>query len=192
MKLTIFILTFLLSTSCRQSNSEQKTTIFSDKNTINNTQTENPDISSNSFENIYHKSNPSLKYSYDYASQTHNYSNNWDFDKDGKNDEVYFIGLGGAHLYYFLKVVLTTDNKPREFDFIQSDLPILTATDTLNYKKDIRGFIVTDLGENLTPTIVIKLDEQIFYNNKQLKKRKIKTENVLISFENGKTKYGCL
>ncbi|MCW3073926.1 MAG: hypothetical protein JWP69_995 [Flaviaesturariibacter sp.] len=149
-------------------------------------------IASNSFENSYRKLNPTLKYSYDNTSQTHNYSNNWDFDKDGINDEVYFIGTGGAHLYYFLKVVLSTDHKPREFDFIQSDLPSLTATDTLNFDKTSLGFVVTDFGKNLTPTIIVRLDEQTFYDNKELKKRKIKTKNVLVSFENGKPKYGCL
>ena len=31
-----------------------------------------------------------------------------------------------------------------------------------------------------------------FYNNKELKKRKIKTKNILLSFEKGTTKYGSL
>jgi hypothetical protein len=147
---------------------------------------------SNSFENNYSKSNPTLKYSYDNTSQTHDYSNNWDFDKDGINDEVYFIGTGGAHLYYFLKVVLSTDHKPRKFDFIQSDFPLLTATDTLTFDKTAFGFVVTEFGKNLTPTIIVRLDKQTFYGNKELKKRKVKTKNVLVSFENRITKYGCL
>lgn len=69
------------------------------------------------------KSNPTLTYSYDNISQIHNYSNNWDFDKDGIKDELYFVGTGGAHLYYFLKVVLSTDKKSREFNFIESYPP---------------------------------------------------------------------
>ena len=149
-------------------------------------------IPSNSFEINYSKSNPGLRYSYDNTSQTHNYSNNWDFDKDGIKDEVYFIGTGGAHLYYFLKVVLSTDHKVRELDFIQTDFPLLTATDTLNFEKTPLGFVVTDFGKNLTPTIIVRLDEQTFYNNQELKKRKIKTKNILVSFEKGTTKYGSL
>jgi hypothetical protein len=149
-------------------------------------------IPSNSFEIIYSKSNPTLKYSYYNASQTHDYSNNWDFDNDGINDKVYFIGTGGAHLYYFLKVVLSKDEKPREFSFIQSDFPLLVATDTLNFDKTPLGFVVTAFGKNLTPTIIVRLDKQTFHDNKELKKRKIKTTNVLVSFEKGKTKYGCL
>ena len=148
--------------------------------------------SSNSFESAYRKSNPTLTYSYDSATQTHNYSNNWDFDKDGINDEVYFVGTGGAHSYYFLKVVLSTDHKLREFDFIESDFPFLTATDTLNFDKTPVGFVVTDIDKNSTPTIIVRLDEETFYGNNELKKRNIKTKNIIISFENGKTKYGCL
>lgn len=172
-----FLLTFFLSALTL--------TVFSQ-------QTDTLDLPSNSFESTYRKSNPTLTYSYDSASQAHNYSNNWDFDKDGIKDEVYFVGTGGAHLYYFLKVVLSTDHKPREFDFIQSDFPLLTATDTLNFGKKPLGFVVTDFNINSTPTIIVWLDEQTFYGNKELKKRNIKKMNVMISFENGKTKYGSL
>lgn len=160
--------------------------------TVFSQQTDTLDIPSNSFENNYRQSNPTLKYSYDNMSQIHNYSNNWDFDKDGIKDEVYFVGTGGAHLYYFLKVVLSTDKKPREFDFIQSDFPFLTATDTLDFDKTPVGFVVTNFGRTLTPTIIVRLDEQTFHDNKELKRKKIKTKNIIVSFENGTTKYGCL
>ncbi len=155
-------------------------------------QTDSLDTPSNSFECIYRKSNPALTYSYDEISQVHNYSNNWDFDKDGIKDELYFVGTGGAHLYYFLKVVLSKDKKSREFNFIQSDFPFLTSTDTINIEKTILGFSVTDLGKDLTPTIIVRLDEQTFYDNKELRKRNINTKNVLVSFENGETKYSSL
>ena len=156
-------------------------------------QADSLDNPSNSFENNYRKSNPNLTYSYDNISQIHNYSNNWDFDKDGIKDELYFVGTGGAHLYYFLKVVLSSDKKSREFNFIQSDFPRLTATDTLNIEKTVLGFVVADLGKELTPTIIVRLDNSTYYAfKKELTKQKIKTRNISISFENGKTKYGSL
>jgi hypothetical protein len=134
-----------------------------------------------------------LKYSFDEIFQIHNYSNNWDFDKDGIKDELYFVGTGGAHLYYFLKVVLSSDKKSREFNFIQSDFPFLTATDTLNIEKTVLGFVVSDLGKDLTPNIIVRLDDNTYYaNKKELTKQKIKTRTISISFENGKTKYGSL
>lgn len=161
--------------------------------TVFSQQADSPNSPSNSFENDYHKSNPTLSYSYDNISQTHNYSNNWDFDKDGIKDELYFVGTGGAHLYYFLKVVLSKDKISREFNFIKSDVPFLTATDTLDIKKTTIGFVVAEIGKNLTPTIIVRLDEQSFYANKKiLTDKKITTRNISISFENGKTKYGSL
>jgi hypothetical protein len=151
------------------------------------------DSVSNSFENDYRKSNPTLKYCYDNISQIHNYSNNWDFDKDDINDEVYFVGTGGAHLYYFLKVVLSADKKQREFNFIQTDFPFLTSTDTLNFDKTPIGFVVAGFGENMTPSVIVRLDDSSYYSNKRLfSKMKIKTNNIVVSFENGKTKYGYL
>ena len=93
------------------------------------------DIPSNSFENEYRISNPSLKYSYDEISQIHNYSHNWDFDNDGIKDELYFVGTGGAHIFYFLRVVLSSDKKVRDVNFIQSDFPLLIRTENSLSKK---------------------------------------------------------
>ncbi|UPQ79339.1 hypothetical protein M0M57_00525 [Flavobacterium azooxidireducens] len=161
--------------------------------TVFSQQTDSLYIPSNSFDKEYHKSNPTLTYSYDNNSQTHNYSNNWDFDKDGIKDELYFVGTSGAHLYYYLKVILSSDKKTREFNFVQLDFPILTATDTLDIEKTPIGFIVADLGQNLTTTIIVRLDDQSYFANKKiLADKKIKTRNVVISFENGKTEYGSL
>ncbi|MEI6695647.1 MAG: hypothetical protein WCO13_06240 [Bacteroidota bacterium] len=161
--------------------------------TVFSQQTDNLDIPSNSFENNYRNSNPTLTYSYDDISQIHNYSNNWDFDKDGKNDELYFVGTGGAHLYYFLKVVLSSDKKSRVFNFIQSDFPFLTATDTLNIDKTVFGFVVADLGKDLKPTIILRLDDSTYYAfKKELTKYKIKNRTISISFEKGRTKYSSL
>jgi hypothetical protein len=156
-------------------------------------QTDSLDIPSNSFEKDYHKSNPTLTYRYDSILQTHNYSNNWDFDKDGIKDELYFVGTGGAHLYYYLKVILSSDKKSKEFNFIQSDFPFLTATDTVDFEKTVIGFVVADIGKNKTPTIIVRLDNQSYYaNKKKLTDKKIKSRNITISFDNGKTKYGSL
>jgi hypothetical protein len=147
---------------------------------------------SNSFENLYRKRNPSLKYRYDSIAQIHNYSNNWDFDKDGIKDELYFVGTGGAHLYYFLRVVLSSDHTAREFSNIQSDYPLLTSTDTSDLNNTPFGFVVANFGTNLIPTIIVRLGEQTFFNCKQRKKRKIRTNNISLHFENGKSIYGCL
>ena len=79
----------------------------------------------NSFESTYRQSQPSLKYSYNDATQTHGYSGNWDLDGDGKADSLYFTGNGGVHLYFSLNIVLSSDNKLRDYNFILLDMPVL-------------------------------------------------------------------
>ena len=150
------------------------------------------DIPSNSFENEYRISNPSLKYSFDEISQIHNYSHNWDFDNDGIKDELYFVGTGGAHIYYFLRVVLSSDKKVRDVNFIQSDFPFLNETIKLNSEKSNVGFAVLNIEKELTPSIIVRLDESTFDAfKKEFMKENIKTRNSLISFKKGKMKFGC-
>ena len=150
------------------------------------------DTLTNSFERTYKKVNPTINYKYDQEKQIHDYSNNWDFDKDGTPDHVYFIGTGGAHLYYFLRVTLSSDNIVRNFTFIQSDFPVLPPDNELR-KTDFKPnnnqtyFAVFDDKDNNTD-IFIRLDEQTFeVDKKTLKKKGIKTNLVLITFKNGRT-----
>lgn len=151
-----------------------------------------PNMATNSFEEGYKKSNPSISYQYDSEKQIHNYSNNWDFDKDGKQDQVYFVGTGGAHLYFFLRVILSADKVVRDFPFLQSDFPILPPDHELQ-KVDFdptnsqTQFAVFDYGNDDGKKLFIKLDNYFFYTEKKnLKKKGIKTNLVIITFRNGK------
>ena len=104
------------------------------------------------------------------------YSGNWDFDADGKNDGVMFIGTGGAHLYYYLKVRLST-GKSFELTFINSDMPMFQD----NLKFEIPGlFTVKDSDNNGNPEIVIRLDQQ--RDKKALLQHGVKTDVVSLSF----------
>src|SRR6185503_11589353 len=89
------------------------------------------DTTANSFEILYKKTNPTLNYKYDQSNQIHDYSDNWDFDMDGKNDQLLFIGTGGAHLYFYLRIILSSDSIVRNYPFIDLDMPILPASDKL-------------------------------------------------------------
>lgn len=151
----------------------------------------NNEIISNSFEQYYKRSQPALKYSYDNLSQSHNYSGNWDFDKDGKMDEVLFIGTGGAHAYYFLKVVLSSDHQPRAFPFIQTDFPVLNANNGQNNKAATPGFAVISTNEKQVPAILVRLDDQSFYGNRELQRRQLTKQGIVVSFKRGITRYSC-
>jgi len=150
-----------------------------------------PNDISNSFEKTYKKTNPGIQYSYDENEQIHNYSNNWDFDNDGINDELYFVGTGGAHLYYFLKVILSSDKVVRDFPYLDSDFPILPSGKELTqsgFNPENVYFAVFDINKNNRNAIFIRLDNSSFWANKKiLKSQGIQTNAIVVTFENGKT-----
>ena len=147
-------------------------------------------VSSNSFAEAYKQSNPTLNYKYDSINQIHNYSNNWDFDNDGINDEFSFIGTGGAHLYYYLQVILSSDTVVRNIRFLQSDFPVLPPDSVLVKKnlnpKTIReSFSVLEIQGK--KAIYIKLDQVSFnIEEKVLRAKGIKSNAILIFFMKGK------
>jgi hypothetical protein len=114
-----------------------------------------------------------LKYQYLPPSQTHDYSGNWDFDGDGVLDNLKFIGTGGAHLYYYLEITLSTIEAKQSFRFLTSDFPILGTAlalhDTLNSEKFIfPKFVVEDFDGDHLPEIFIHLDQQSFVASQTL------------------------
>ncbi|HOZ87497.1 MAG TPA: hypothetical protein PL029_07055 [Bacteroidia bacterium] len=144
----------------------------------------------NSYDILYRKNNTSIKYTYDNQTQTHNYSDNWDFDKDGRTDQLYFVGTGGAHLYFYLRIVLSSDNKTRDLDFIQSDNPTLPPdieTKKPGYipEKSQTNFSVF-INKDKTTSLFVKIDDASFATEKSLLKSKgVKTKYIVIYFKNG-------
>ncbi|WP_276978659.1 hypothetical protein [Flavobacterium filum] len=155
------------------------------------------DLPTNSYDIVYAKNNPTLKYSYDDKTQTHNYSDNWDFDKDGKTDQLNFVGTGGAHLYFYLRVVLSSDNKTHDLNFIQSDNPVLppdTETKKPDYvpEKTQTNFSVF-ISKDKNTCVFVKIDDSTFATEKSLLKSKgIKTKYIIIYFKNGQTYFADL
>jgi hypothetical protein len=145
----------------------------------------------NSFESIYKKRNPTLNYKYDREKQIHDYSNNWDLDNDNKPDQIYFVGTCGAHLYYFLRVILSSDNVARDYSFIESDFPALPPEEELknpDFKpNDKTHFAIFDHGRGSTNDIYVWLDQQTFDTaKKRLKRKGVTTNQMLITFRKGK------
>ena len=145
------------------------------------------DSVSNSFKTYYQKENPALHYQYDDATQTHNYSDNWDFDSDGKKDHLFFIGTGGAHLYYYLRIILSSDHVIRNYTSIAVDMPMLPTNDSFkiadyNPIRNGSAFAVADFDGDKVNDIFIKLDHATFVSNfKQLKKIGISSTFILVS-----------
>ena len=76
----------------------------------------------NSFSESY--KNTDIHYSYDEASQTHDYSGNWDFDGDGIADKLLFVGNGGAHLQFWPTFYLSSNDSVFSFPALSADMPI--------------------------------------------------------------------
>src|SRR5215216_1789489 len=150
------------------------------------------DTISNSFERHYKKANPGIHYSYDDVRQIHNYSNNWDFDSDGKMDQVYFVGTGGAHLYFFLRIILSSDSIRRDYHFLESDFPALPGDEVLkapdfNPAAGFTQFAVFDYKKDNVNDIFLRLDDSSFLSDKKnLRKHGITSNYVMISFKGKK------
>ena len=145
----------------------------------------------NSFQEIYKRDYPGIQYSYDSEKQVHSYGNNWDLDKDGKKDQVWFVGTGGAHLYFFLRVELSSSGKTHSFPFLELDYPRLdpgvkakgNSPDSLAFNFP---FFIIQSTKNADIGIGVRLDNQTFIaNQKELKKRGIKSPVVVLSFIKG-------
>ena len=143
---------------------------------------------SNSVENLI---DSAITYSYNTSTQTHNYSGNWDFDGDGYTDSLFFVGTGGAHLYFYLRIVLSSDSLVRNFPSLELDMPVLGSIDDLKkvsfYPPPYSPFFVVDHFSSTiaNDTIYLCLD-----NQSQIAKKwrdlGVNSHYVLLSFEDGK------
>lgn len=142
----------------------------------------------NSFKKIFEKSNPSLQYSYNEKRQVHDYSGNWDLDGDKKPDSVYFVGNGGAHLYFHLVIVLSTDPERKDFPFLVTDWPLLEPVDKLKKEggrfvpASFPKFVVHDFDKDSLPEIYLNTDTSFAPVPAIWKKRGVTSQHVLIDY----------
>lgn len=150
---------------------------------------------SNSFQTYYQSQIPSLRYAYSESLQTHNYSGNWDLDEDGQLDSLWFVGTGGAHLYFYLSAMLSTENKIREYPFLQTDFPQLAFDSTgtsipPNHLSKEKAFAVVNFGVEEGLGIFISLDQSSFQAaQKKLAQKGIQTNGILLRWKDGNEKW---
>lgn len=145
-------------------------------------------LPSNSFANDYKTTHPSLKYSYTDSTQTHNYSNNWDFDGDGKTDSLYFVGTHGAHLYYYVSIVLSSNHQTKNFEFLELDAPYLGDLDLsmrsiFDPNEISPQFIVNDYTNDGLMDIYVHLNEHPANYPKKWKRKGLTSNQILITYE---------
>lgn len=149
-----------------------------------------PDLPTNSFKDVYNKDYPNLKYQYHDDTQIHNYSGNWDFDGDGKNDSLFFVGENGAHLYFHLRIVLSTSEKAHTFEFLRMDNPFLYKSKKNKHTSELNMpslFAVEDLDNDGLPEIFIKIEEQTRIPRKW-RLRGITSNKIIVACETGRIK----
>jgi hypothetical protein len=129
---------------------------------------------------ILHPETHTLNPSYDYSDK-------WDLDGDGKTDGIYFIGNGGAHTYYFLRIVLSTDSRTRDFRFIQLDMPYINNGNlpAVPGKHGTPQFITGDFDKDGVTDIFLNFDNSFSTLPKKWKRKGIKTKCVMMSFNRG-------
>lgn len=149
---------------------------------------------SNSFKELYRKSNPALQYDYNESRQVHDYSGNWDFDGDGKKDSLLFVGNGGVHSYFHLRIVLSKDQQRRDYAFLVTDLPLLAPVNALKRGSALYAqfpqFVVHDFDKDGQPEIYFNTDISFAPIPAKWKRRGLTSRHVLIDYREGEVRLG--
>jgi hypothetical protein len=130
---------------------------------------------------IYNPQTKSTNFSYDY-------SNLWDIDGDNKNDSLYFIGNGAAHTYFYLRIILSSDNEIRNFPFIQLDMPYFSDEKSLLQfgKNPGLQFVVNDFDKDGVKDVYCNFNNTMSTIPKSWRIKGIKTKYVVMNLKKGK------
>jgi hypothetical protein len=143
------------------------------------------DSISNSFKKYFLDNGLTINYMYIDSTQTHNYAGNWDFDGDGKHDSLLFIGNRGAHLYFYLQLVLSSDKKQYQFPYLLVDFPLVSTKEGLIQNELLTQFAVDDFDNDGLPEIFINTDNGMANIPDIWKQKGIKSKKILMSFNKG-------
>lgn len=117
---------------------------------------------------------------------TYNYSNKWDLDGDGKNDAVLFVGNGGAHEYFHLRIELSSKPTISDFPGIEIDMPYyVEITKNENWDKKVAQFVVSDFDNDGLKEIFLNIGNPGDFIPEDLKEKGITSSHVLIDYEEG-------
>ncbi len=125
-------------------------------------------------------------------NSSYDYSDLYDLDGDGKKDSLLFIGNGGAHVYYYLKIVTSSDQKTWAFPTAQIDFPYPETKQKLTKKASacFPQLMIDDLDGDKKDEIYLNFYEDLYDDSYQIptewKKQGVKSKRVILNFEKGK------
>lgn len=129
------------------------------------------------YSKIYNPYTNSVNSSYDY-------SNKYDFDGDNINDSLLLIGNGGAHVYYYLKIVLSSDNIERNFPTVQMDFVYEATKKELENIDSLIQIGVYDFDDDGKNEIYLNFNNDFSTIPNEWKEKGIKSKRVMLNFEN--------
>jgi hypothetical protein len=168
----LFLTIALLFIQCNESQ-EKKTKIESPK----------IELPSNSFHSQLRNTN--IKYTYVQNSQSHDYSGNWDFDGDGVNDRLQFLGNGGAHLRFRPQIYLSYSDIVIYYNYLFVDMPIVEPSDSLTSSANMLfpQFVVNDFNGDGISDIYININDGHNYIPEELRKIGLTKTQLILSYD---------
>ena len=131
--------------------------------------------------------NSKINYSYSENPETHDYSNNWDFDGDGKKDSIRFVGEGGAHQQYFLSLKLSSHPKPIEYEWIYNDMPVLSSFEFFPTgpaeEHEMHWFVVDDFNNDGIKDIFVNVNASGYHLPRKFEEYGLNEKEIVLTYD---------
>lgn len=131
--------------------------------------------------NIYNPQTRTSNLSYDYSGE-------WDFDGDHINDTLLFIGNGGAHVYFYPKIILSSNKRTWSFPSVLLDMPYISGTMEMIKKGRTQPAVQLffgDFNSDSVADIYLNFDNPFGSIPKAWKLSGITQRRVIMSFNRG-------
>jgi hypothetical protein len=112
---------------------------------------------------------------------TYQYPDFWDFNDDGINDSLAFIGNGGAHQYFHLEIRLSGQNNWLRYLSLTIDLPFLSLEEDIG--EFFPQFLVRDFDGDTRPEIYMNLDNNFARISNKIRRKGVHSNRLILDFE---------
>ena len=114
---------------------------------------------------------------------TYQYANLWDFDQDGNNDSLAFIGNGGAHTYFHLEIRLSSTKSWIKYPTFYIDMPYLNDQETVIIDELFPQFVVADFDEDGWPEVYLNLTNSFATIPEYMQQSGVTSKRIIIDYK---------